>query len=467
MLDAALLHAIAESFFLFVFMFIVSLAVVIIIHELGHYIAARLCGVDIEQFSFGFGKEIFGFGGQDRQSTRWSVCLFPIGGYVKLFGDVDKDNPIIWDKENNCEHRLTEAELEKAFATKSVWQRIFIVAAGPFINILLTVLIFTGVFTTIGQRSKPVYINAINVGSAADIAGIQIGDKVVKMDGRPLRRLRDIYEITWNEKPPKVHTYTIERDGQALEIPFAAKYVEYTNRKEIEKQHGQTGMVQMPKVRFENILNIDGVDTTDNQDFAREEVIKNFDKEITFRLKMNNTGEKRIGDAFRIIFPKEHNSHLNDPDHEEYDSVNIVDIHKRYFVRLSVLESLKQSYSFMRDTLIGTYKLVQVIHKGKTDEPVIGGIGKISQRNADAFQAGPYSYLMFLAALSFMIAFVNLLPIPVLDGGYLLFLFYELLSGKPVSPRIQYVSIIIGLVFLIGIMIFANIMDVLSFINPE
>ncbi len=450
----------AENVFFYGFMFVVTLAVVIIVHEFGHYWAARKCGVHVEQFSFGFGKELFGFGGGDFK-TRWSFCLFPLGGYVKLFGDVDVNDPIVWDHKNDCTRTLSEEELKHAFCTKSVWQRIFIVAAGPSINFLLAFTIFLLVFATYGQRSKPLIINGLAVDSPAYVAGIKTGDVFTEMDGKKIRRLEDVYDLTWYELPPKPHEYTILRGDQVVNIGFTARHIEYINKKGVAKSHGQTGMIRLNAIKFEEIVSVEGVPTEDQPDKTRELLLKSMDRDILIGLPFK---KDRIDD-YIIHIPSAVNDHLSDPDHEYYNRVLLSDPDNQYFLRLSPLEACGRSLFLIQKIMVDGYKLISVAHKGLTDEPLLGGIGKISQHTARAAKAGFYDYIMFVAGFSLMIAVMNLLPIPVLDGGFLIFLAYEVIRGKPVPMRVQNIAMIIGLVILGGIMIIANVSDLISMLT--
>ncbi len=459
----SLLEGAASDLFFFGVMFIVTLMIVILVHEFGHYIAARICNVHVQIFGFGFGRELFGFGGGELK-TRWSVCIFPIGGFVQLFGDVDKNNPIIWDNENDCERRLTREELEVAFCTKSVWQRLFIVSAGPAINLLLTFMIFFCMFSIYGQRSKPLFTNALVIGSAADEAGMKAGDQFLEMDGKPLRRLDDIYDKTWYENPPKEHEYKILRNGKELTINFAARHVEYMNKKGIEKKHGQTGMVRINAIKFEDIAAIEGVSTLNNPSKALEILPIYFDKEIIISLTFKGEIKDKIDD-YRTYISSDFNTHLSDPNHEHYDRLFLVDIKKCFFLRLPPLEAAGRSLFWIKRIAVDSYKLIEAAFMGRNKDQIIGGVSKISNYSGKAAKAGFYDYLLFVAGFSLMIAFINLLPIPALDGGYLVFLFYEIIAGKPVSPQIQNIAMIIGLALLLGIMIFANITDLISMLT--
>ncbi len=461
----ALLHLTAENVFLYGFMFLFTLAVVITLHELGHYLAARFFNVHVEQFAFGFGKELFGVGGKNN-TTRWSFCLLPLGGYVKIFGDVDINNPQVWDHENDCARTLTAEELKVSYCTKPVWQRAIIVSAGPAINILLTLGIFVCLFTTIGQKSSFPIINSVSIGSNAYEAGIQIGDKIIAIDGKPLRRLSDIYDKTWYEDPPVPYTYTIVRDDKKLDITFAAKSVSYTTSKGIKTKHGQTGMLQFNSIKIKNVKSVNDIPAGGDPQKMRRLISENLDTVVKINLPYkDDKGEVIKKSEFLVIFPKINNTHLNDPSHEDYEKAFAQDPKNFFHLRLGLYEAFSRSVFMMKETIVNTYKLMSVVYKGKTKEPVLGGIGKISSKTAQAAEAGFYEYMIFLAVFSYMIAIINLLPIPVFDGGHLVFLAYEAIRGEPVSPRFQSITMIIGLVFLLGIMIIANVSDLILLIN--
>lgn len=462
---APLLHSTAENVFLYGFMFLFTLAVVITIHEFGHYLAARFFKVRVEQFAFGFGKELFGIGGKNNK-TRWSFCLLPLGGYVKIFGDVDVNNPQVWDHENNCARTLTPEELDVSYCTKPVWQRAIIVSAGPAINIALTLAIFLCLFTTIGQKSSFPVINGISIGSNAQKAGIEIGDKIIAVDGKKLRRLDDIYDKTWYEDPPVPYTYTIIRDDQEIDITFAAKRVSYTTSKGIQTNHGQTGMIQLGAVELKSIVSVNDIPTDGDPDKAREIISRNFDQMIKINAPYkDDKDEISKKSEFLVVFYEINNDHFNDPSHKHYDLVYAQDPDNFFYLRLGPLEALSRAAFIMKESIVNTYKLISVVYKGKTKEPLLGGVGKISAKTAKAAEAGFYDYMIFLAIFSYMIAIINLLPIPVFDGGHLVFLAYEAIRGRPLSPRFQSITMIIGLVFLLGIMIIANVSDLISLIN--
>lgn len=462
-IDTELLAYIADNFFVYGTSLLFTLFIVVSLHEAGHYFAARLCGVRVEKFAFGFGHELFGFGGKNG-NTRWSFCVIPLGGYIKIFGDVDPNNPQIYDKSMGRARPMRDYERLEAYYSKTVWQRMFIVFAGPLANLCLTVLIFVSVFTFYGERSKPVYINSILVGSNADKAGIEIGDQIISMDGERIRRLEDIYAKTWHEKPPRDHTYQIMRNGQELEITFAARYVVYEATNGVPMSHGQTGMSRIYGVELEDIIGVNGVHY-DHVDDVRQQIIQNFDQIVEIKAPFNGAADMDLPDSFRVVFSSQNNEHLLNPEDDSFNQAFVASSTERYYVKLGFMEAFASSFDKMKAGLVGTYQLLRATILGKNDSRMIAGVGKLSSHTGEAYQAGLYEFFMAIAVFSYMIAIVNLLPIPGLDGGHLLFLTIEKIIGRPVSQKIQSITLLMGLAFLWGIMIFANIGDVLLLLN--
>ncbi|MFP4385779.1 MAG: RIP metalloprotease RseP [Alphaproteobacteria bacterium] len=468
-----ILLSVFDEIFAFLIMMFVTLAIAIVVHEWGHYIAARFFGVRVEVFSLGFGKELYSFGGSKEEDTRFSVRILPAGGYIKLFGDIDPEDPKIWDKELNDARPLTEREQKYAYYNKPAWQRLFIVLAGPLANLLLAVLITISLYTIYGQRSVPVVINAIAIDSPAHQAGVQIGDRIVAMDGQKNRRLDDIHRITWYEIPPKEHTYDVVRgDDQHLSFTFAAKERSYINEKGIKMHHGQTGMLHMVAIDLkESLVKINGVNVEENPNAARHIIKRNFDKLIEVQLrpfvKSENPTQDATDSRFLMVFPSRYNVHFDDPDDEHYNKVFLSDTDNRLHVRLPFLEAVSFSFFRLYKGIIDTFKFIAASFDGGHDEQVVAGAGRVSELIGESVRAGYYEYILLLANFSFMIALMNIFPLPPLDGGYILFLVYEIIRGKPIPTRIQTISIIFGVIVLLGIMLYANFSDLVTFASSD
>lgn len=448
-----------ENIFYFGVAPLIALCIAIAFHEYGHYVAARLSGIRTDKFSIGFGKEVWGF--TDKSGTRWCLSRIPLGGYVQIFGDVDKDNPLIWDCDNECSRKLTKEELAVSYCTKSVWQRLAVVIAGPFANFLLTFLLLFFLFTFKGVGYTPAIITALGVDSESYKAGFQLGDEVLEMDGRKIRRWSDVYRTTFLN-PGKKFTYKVLRDGKEIEVTANVQKMVYTDRKGVERSHGRTGMVSFGRVAFKEIRSINGTDTKDNPELAKKLVIENMDKVVQGGIQFQENKEN----VFFTKVPSELNKHIFDEIDEEKDKyIFFTDVSKPHYLKMGLAETAYEVYYSTTKSLVETYNLLSVIHKGKNKEPLVAGVAKISEHVGKAAKQGWYMFIYFLAVFSMAIGLINLLPIPVLDGGHIVFLFYEMLARKPASRKIQDRAFIVGLILLGGIMIFANINDLVRLLS--
>lgn len=199
--------------------FFIVLSVIVFIHEFGHYIVAKLCGVRIEAFSIGFGKELFGR--NDRSGTRWKLSALPLGGYVKMFGDASAASTVDEDAIEN----MSPEEKAVTFHYKPLYKKFAIVAAGPFYNFFLTIAIFTFFIMTTGLPSVEPLVGQTMPGSPAETAGLKPGDKITQINGEKVESFNDIpYLISTNLGTPV--TLLVERDNQEMNIVLTPKQTE-------------------------------------------------------------------------------------------------------------------------------------------------------------------------------------------------------------------------------------------------
>ena len=166
--------------------FLVVLTIVVYFHELGHYSVARLCGVRVEIFSIGFGREILGY--TAKSGTRWKMGIIPLGGYVKFFGDAGP----VSNKDFDADQNMSAEDRKVSFHYKSLKQKFAIVAAGPMANFLLAVVILSTIFVTFGRPHTPPIIGSVMADSAAAKSGLRVGDRIVQIDQRSIKRFEEI-----------------------------------------------------------------------------------------------------------------------------------------------------------------------------------------------------------------------------------------------------------------------------------
>jgi regulator of sigma E protease len=202
--------------------FLLVLTVLIFVHELGHYWVAKRCGVKVEVFSIGFGRELVGW--TDKSGTRWKIAWLPLGGYVKMFGDADAAS-----SPSEGVREMTPEERAVSFFHKPLGQRTAIVAAGPAANFLLAIVLFAGVYVFVGQPFTPARIGAIVEGSAAERAGLQPGDTIQEINGSRIERFEDIQRIVQLnlDRPLEI---AVERDGRRLTLAATPTVVQEADR---------------------------------------------------------------------------------------------------------------------------------------------------------------------------------------------------------------------------------------------
>lgn len=349
---------------------IILLGVLIFAHEFGHFLMAKRAGVGVLKFSLGFGPRILG---RKIGETEYLLSLIPLGGYVKLLGESPDD-------------QLPDAEAKRSFLNQSVWKRISIVAAGPIFNLLLALLIFTGV-NMIGLPVLMPEVGSVQPDSAAMEAGLKVGDRIVALNGQMVEKWDEISEIVTasREKPLRIK---IQRDGAGLE----------------------TTAVPRP-------------------------------------MKSRNLFGEEI-ETFKIGISPSQNTFV-----------------KRQNPISAFGQGILQTWRVAKLTVISIYKMFQGVISPKT----LGGPILIAQIAGAQAKEGVVNFLLFMALLSINLAILNLLPIPVLDGGHLLFYGIEILTGREVNLRWREMAQQVGFVLLILLMIFVFMMDVerlnIQFIN--
>ena len=192
--------------------FLFVLTVVVFVHEMGHYLVGRWCGIGVKAFSIGFGPELAGF--NDRHGTRWKLCAIPLGGYVKFVGDmsVTSSQPGAEDSE-----ALSEAERKVAFHLQPLWKRAATVFAGPLFNFLLTIAVFAVLFSTYGRYVSEPMVAEVTAGSPAQKAGIQPGDRFVSVDGSKVESFADVQRLVSGRAGDAI-TFVMLRDGKDVTV---------------------------------------------------------------------------------------------------------------------------------------------------------------------------------------------------------------------------------------------------------
>ena len=209
---------ILTSLGIYVVPFLIILSVVVFVHELGHYLVARLNGVRVQVFSIGFGPELFGI--NDRAGTRWKISALPLGGYVKMHGDADPTSSTI---------DLSARPDPDSFPAKTVWQRMAIVFAGPMANFVFAIIALALLFATVGRPFTPAEVGEVQPDSPAAAAGLMPGDRIMAVENDPLESFEELQLIVRGH-PAEPLTFTIERAGEALDVEVTPQLTEIEDR---------------------------------------------------------------------------------------------------------------------------------------------------------------------------------------------------------------------------------------------
>lgn len=233
------IHVPVEFTFDFLLPFLLVLSVLVFVHEWGHFYVARLCGVRVEIFSIGFGREIFGF--TDKKGTRWKFSILPLGGYVKMFGDQDPSSMAVDEEQRES---FSEEERKETFFNKSVGKRSAIVFAGPAINFIFAIILLTGLYVSVGQPQTPPVVGGVVEQSAAEQAGLQPDDRVIAINGESISSFQDIQQaVALNlDKTMQVQ---VERGEDVLDVAITPKKVIGEDRFGFKHSKGMLGITSV------------------------------------------------------------------------------------------------------------------------------------------------------------------------------------------------------------------------------
>lgn len=361
--------------------FVVVLTIIVFVHELGHYWVARRCGVRVEVFSIGFGRELFGW--NDRNGTRWKISAIPLGGYVKFFGDADAAS----GADGEAVAAMSTEDRKVSFHHQGLAARAAIVAAGPVANFIFAILIYMALFSFVGQPFTPPVVGDVVSGSAAEAAGLRQGDRIVNADGTAIQRFEELrsYVALRAETPIRL---LVNRDNEEIELTVIPQRVDVADGLGGTQRVGQIGI------------------RTTGIDFVR-----------------------------------------HDP-------------------ATAALQAVRETWLVVANTF--TY-LGRIIEGRESGDQLSGPLG-IAKMSGDVAKASWLGLVSLMATLSVAIGLINLFPVPMLDGGHLLFYGIEALRGRPLGERAQEYGFRIGFALVLSLFLFAtwndlNRLPIFNFLN--
>ena len=349
--------------------FLFVLTVVVFVHEMGHYLVGRWCGIGVQAFSIGFGPELFGF--NDRKGTRWKLSAIPLGGYVKFVGDVGVSSQA---DEEELSH-LTPEERRVAFHFQPLWKRALTVFAGPAFNFMLTIIVLTVMFAAYGRYVSEPTVAEVRPDSPAAAAGFQPGDRFVSVDGTRVETFADVQRLVSG------------RAGDAIEFVMlrGSQEVTLTATPEVSEQKDALG----------NTIRLGLIGVVNNEEL----------------------GQPRL-------------------------------------ITYNPAEALVQGVVETGHIVVRTGQFLQRFAAGREDRCQLGGPVRIAQMSGQAASLGFVWLVQLIALLSVGIGILNLLPIPPLDGGHLLFYGIEGAIRRPVPERVVETVYRAGMLLVLVFMIF-------------
>ena len=428
--------------------FLVVLGVVVFVHEYGHYIVARWCGIHSEVFSIGFGREIYGW--TDRRGTRWRVAPLPLGGYVKFLGDRDSASANV---DERALAGMSEAERARAFPTAALWRRAATVAAGPVFNFALAVVIYMALAFVTGVASdRPV------IGAATEAAEtLEVGDEILSVAGREVGDFRDVlaaYRDASDAEPGRARfEVTLRRDGRVREVVTGPAVPPVVGRVAPGSPAERAGLEP-----GDRILAVDGETVGAFADLQRM-VGAAGESGVTLRVR----GEDGVEETHALT-PTMNPAQTPDGGVELRPLIGVVAIPTigAEAVTPGPVEALGVGAQRTWSVITSSLTYVGAIVTGRADSSGLGGPIRIATLSGDAAASGLVSFVSMIALISASIGLINLFPIPVLDGGHLLFYAVEAVRGKPLSARLQEIATGAGLAAVILLMVFVTLNDLQS-----
>lgn len=431
---------------------LLSLSFLVAVHEFGHLLAAKYFGMRVEQFSIGFPPKLWSF---KKGETEYAVSAIPLGGYVKISGMID---------ESLDSEAMKQPPQPWEFRSKPAWQRLIVMLGGIMVNVVVGILIFIGITYAFGDTYllKDV-INAnggFEVGSVGEQIGLKTGDKIIKINGKDYDYLEDLIrpEMLLGSNA----YYTVERDGKMIDIPIPGDFIQNFNKKEtalnfiffrfpavISKTKEGSVADKMGLKNGDRIVELNGRPITYND-------------EISAYLKNNNVDslEVKVQRDGQVLTFK-----------EPFKGKNELGVYAEASKELYEKASRTITYGFFQSIPLGTERAfttlaVQVKAFGK----IISGAlspkeslsGPIGIMQAFGVNWDWERFWSLTGVLSLVLAFMNLLPIPALDGGHVMFLSYEIVSRRKPSDKFLETAQKVGMVFLLGLMVFIFANDIIK-----
>lgn len=452
---------------------VVTLGLVVIVHELGHFLFCKMFGIYVKTFSIGMGPKLVRW---RLGETEYVLSAIPFGGYVKMAGEgmmEEIQDTGTWEErkyplgtvEGNREAASLDEDIprHRLFSERPAWQRLLVFVAGPLFNLLLAWVIYSGLFAFEGLRTDPfTRVGEVRDGSPAAAAGFAVGDSIVAVAGRPVADWDDVLrglvpEANRAARSTPAVPVTVVREGRRLDLELAPRFDEEAGAWSVglETWNTTVGRVQKggPAEQVglregDVILTVDGQTVTS---FAAVARIVNDKPNQAVEVRWRRGGEVMRG--------------MVTPENKEVEPgrfLGRIFIEPRYaYERLGHLEAAALGWRQTTATITGMVTVLGQLFGGEHGLDAVGGPLRIGQAAGEMLRWGVSHLMYFIAFFSVNLFLLNLMPVPVLDGGHVLFLLLEVArGGRPVPERIQAIATQMGLIVLLLFMTFVVVLDV-------
>ena len=459
--------------------FVSVITLVVFVHELGHFLAARYFAVKVESFSIGFGRAIAGF--TDRHGTYWKIGWLPLGGYVKFWGDEGVSSAPDHEKVD----RASAAERAGSFHHKPLWQKAIVALGGPVANFILALVILTSMYLVLGERLISPQLGFIGPGSPAERAGLQVGDIIQEIDGHPVREFSDIMQIV-TVRSDRALPVVVNRYGSRVNLtvtPEPIEKVDALGNKVMDPGIG-VGNVQPGRVKAVSpdspaavaglkpgdvVFNVNGKGIESLADVSVAVAPGKPIKLGVARQAGNPTPLKGSDELELTLIPRPVSNSESTPDAIVASALGFETVVKGapkpfIVVRFGPLEALSRAAAQIRFIVVKTFDFIGRLLTGTGDyQQLSGPIGIASVSGQVLVFFGVVALINLAAVLSVSIGLLNLFPIPMLDGGHLLYYGIEAVRGRPLGERAQELGFRIGFALVVGLMLFATWNDIAKF----
>lgn len=418
--------------------FVVALSIIVAIHEYGHYIVGRWSGIHAEVFSIGFGPVLFSR--TDKHGTRWQIAALPFGGFVKFLGDSDAAS----GKDGAAMDALEMQERRRSMHGAPLWARSATVAAGPVFNFILSILVFAAFSFFMGQA-----VNEALVGEPrdlpAEIVTLEEGDLILSIEGNPVADLADLFVVSDEIEPAPMVTYEIERGGRVLSVEAASPLIPY-----VQGVQPQSAAIDAGILEGDVITSVNG-----DPIYAFKELREAVETSEGASMEI---GLWRAGEQIDVtLSPRRVDLPLAEGGFETRWLIGIsggllfTPQTESVGPLAAIGFGIQQTGSIIQSSLSGLWHMIT----GAISSCNLQGPIGIAETSGEVASQGLDSFIWFIAVLSTAVGLLNLFPIPVLDGGHLVFHAYEAVVGRPPSDKAMRIFMTAGLTMMLSLMLFA------------